>query len=102
MSHSTYKELLRGGLREGKRGLNTCGLRELYRGTENGISQQALEGPAEHLNEIEGRSSRGGSGEGEWPSFWVQFVSFHPACPALALTDVQRGSGAGPLIHMGP
>jgi len=45
---------------------------------------------------------RRGSGEGEWPSFWVQFVSFHPAHPAQALTDVQRGSGAGPLIHILP
>ena len=74
----------------------------LYRTSENGISQQALEGPAEHLNEMEGRSARGGYEEGEWPSFWVQFVSFHPACPAPALTDVQRGSGAGPLIHIRP
>lgn len=37
----------------------------LYRTSENGISQQALEGPAEHLNEMEGRSARGGSEEGE-------------------------------------
>lgn len=39
-------------------------------------------------------------GEGEWPAFWDQFVSFHSLPPASALTDVQRQGRAEPLIPM--
>lgn len=109
---SAHKGTLRGGLRRSRmRSATLLGLglewgREGWRekgGGQNGISQRALENPAEHLNEPREGGGRRGWGEGEWPAFWDQFVSFlSPIPPASVLTDVQRRTRAETLVYAHP